>query len=260
MKTVLNRMEKCSNSLKTRTIKMKGHRYNFQPIRLAQTQKFYNTLLASNRHIPCDQGTILRYVRVYCMYAGRKNLTRQFICLCSNLNAFHAQILPILQSCVQSWHRQTSPVLATAWPAHIHGTGHSHRCLKARGQETGSISLAPERCSLWQRVFRALHHSVPVLSTGGPVSKAHMGPLASVLFVCVICGALCNMDSGARSKVLGLPRWCKWWRTHLPMQETWVLSIVWENPTCLGTTKAVCHKYWACALEPAICNYWAHAP
>ena len=50
----------------------------------------------------------------------------------------------------------------------------------------------------------------------------------------------------------------QWWRVHLPMQETWVRSLVWEDPTCLGTTKPMSHNYWACALEPGNCNYWAH--
>ena len=27
------------------------------------------------------------------------------------------------------------------------------------------------------------------------------------------------------------------------MQETWVQSLIWEDPTCQGATKPVCHKY-----------------
>ena len=30
-----------------------------------------------------------------------------------------------------------------------------------------------------------------------------------------------------------------WRRSHLPMQETWVQSLVWEDPTCLRATKPV---------------------
>ena len=41
-----------------------------------------------------------------------------------------------------------------------------------------------------------------------------------------------------------------WLRIHLPMQGTWIQSLVWEDPTCLKTTKPLCHNYWACALEP----------
>ena len=60
----------------------------------------------------------------------------------------------------------------------------------------------------------------------------------------------------------------QWLRIHLPMQETRVWALVREDPTCRGTTKPVCHNYWACALEPTSHNYWrprattteAHAP
>ena len=44
------------------------------------------------------------------------------------------------------------------------------------------------------------------------------------------------------------------------MQGTQVQALVQEDPTCRGATKPVRHNYWACTLEPACCNYWAHAP
>ena len=50
----------------------------------------------------------------------------------------------------------------------------------------------------------------------------------------------------------------QWLRIHLPMQGTWVPSLIREDPTCRGATKPVRHNYWACALEPASHNYWAH--
>ena len=53
-------------------------------------------------------------------------------------------------------------------------------------------------------------------------------------------------------------------KNPLPMQETGVQSLVWEDPTCLRAAKPVCHNYWACALEPrrlttepGYCNYWS---
>ena len=49
----------------------------------------------------------------------------------------------------------------------------------------------------------------------------------------------------------------QWLRIHLPVQGTWVRSLVLEDPTCRGATKPVCHNYWACALEPAHRNYWS---
>ena len=52
----------------------------------------------------------------------------------------------------------------------------------------------------------------------------------------------------------------QWLRICLPMQGKRVRALVWEDPTCRGATKPMCHNYWACALEPAGHNYWACAP
>ena len=41
----------------------------------------------------------------------------------------------------------------------------------------------------------------------------------------------------------------------LAMQQTSVLSLVWEDPTCCGATKPVRHNYRAKALEPTNHNY-----
>ena len=41
------------------------------------------------------------------------------------------------------------------------------------------------------------------------------------------------------------------------MQGTQVRALVWEDPTCRGAKKPVCHNYWACALECTSHNYWA---
>ena len=43
----------------------------------------------------------------------------------------------------------------------------------------------------------------------------------------------------------------QWWRICFPMQETWVQSLIWEDPTCHGATEPLNHNYWACApLSP----------
>ena len=39
----------------------------------------------------------------------------------------------------------------------------------------------------------------------------------------------------------------QWWRIHLPMQETWVWSLIWEDPTCRRATKPLHCSYWVCA-------------
>ena len=35
----------------------------------------------------------------------------------------------------------------------------------------------------------------------------------------------------------------QWIRIHLPKQETRDQPLVWQDPTCLGATTAVCHSY-----------------
>ena len=48
-------------------------------------------------------------------------------------------------------------------------------------------------------------------------------------------------------------------RICLPIRETLVQSLAWEDSTCHGATRPVHHNYWAHALEPSSCNYWAYA-
>ena len=42
----------------------------------------------------------------------------------------------------------------------------------------------------------------------------------------------------------------QWIRICLPMQGTWVWSLVWEDSTCHRITKPVHHNYWASVLQP----------
>ena len=35
----------------------------------------------------------------------------------------------------------------------------------------------------------------------------------------------------------------QWLEIHLPMQKTWVQSLVWEDPTCCRGTKPVHSNY-----------------
>ena len=51
--------------------------------------------------------------------------------------------------------------------------------------------------------------------------------------------------------MLGTSLVAQWLRIPLPMQGTWVRSLVWEDPTYHGATKPVRHRYRACALDPA---------
>ena len=48
-------------------------------------------------------------------------------------------------------------------------------------------------------------------------------------------------------------------RIYLPVQDTWLQSLVREDPTCPGVPEPLCSTYWARALrsaaaEPACCT------
>ena len=60
--------------------------------------------------------------------------------------------------------------------------------------------------------------------------------------------------------IMGTSLLAQWLRICLPMQGTWVQSLVQEDPTCCRATKPVLHNYWGCALEPASHNYRARMP
>ena len=49
-------------------------------------------------------------------------------------------------------------------------------------------------------------------------------------------------------------------RTHLPIQNTWVRSLIWDDPICPGAAKPLNHNHWAHAPEQVSLNYRAHAP
>ena len=49
------------------------------------------------------------------------------------------------------------------------------------------------------------------------------------------------------SKYLQASLVAQWIRSLLPMQETWLRSLIQEDPTCCGATKPVCPN--ACALQ-----------
>ena len=69
-----------------------------------------------------------------------------------------------------------------------------------------------------------------------------------------------KLDNNLKNWQAGISLVTQWLRIRLPMQGTWVRSLVREDPTCRGATKPVRHNYWACALEPMSHNYWAHVP
>ena len=56
-------------------------------------------------------------------------------------------------------------------------------------------------------------------------------------------GILFSLKKGGSS--LGV----QWIRICLPMQGTQVWSLIWEDSTCRGAAKPVCHNYWAHVLQ-----------
>ena len=49
----------------------------------------------------------------------------------------------------------------------------------------------------------------------------------------------------------------QWMETHMPMQGTWVQSLVQEDSSCCAATRLLCHS--SCArvlqlLEPVLCH------
>ena len=51
-----------------------------------------------------------------------------------------------------------------------------------------------------------------------------------------------------------------WLRICLPMQGTWVWSLVWVDSMCCGATKPMHHKYWSLhGLEPVLHNKGNHS-
>ena len=52
-----------------------------------------------------------------------------------------------------------------------------------------------------------------------------------------------GQDSLSLKRMSGTSLVAQWLRIRLPMQGTRVRALVWEDPTCCGATKPVCHSY-----------------
>ena len=46
------------------------------------------------------------------------------------------------------------------------------------------------------------------------------------------------------------PLMIPWLRIHLPIQETQIQTLIWEDPPCHEATKPGSRSYWACTLRP----------
>ena len=52
-----------------------------------------------------------------------------------------------------------------------------------------------------------------------------------------------NLSQRSKRLVFGTSLVAQWLRIHLPMWGIRVQALVWEDPTCRGATKPVCHDY-----------------
>ena len=57
-------------------------------------------------------------------------------------------------------------------------------------------------------------------------------------------------EQGPKLGILGFPGGSVVWRICLPMQKTWVRSLIWGDPTCSGATKPVL-AYCPCPTKEA---------
>ena len=52
-----------------------------------------------------------------------------------------------------------------------------------------------------------------------------------------------TVDLEFKNQAIGTSLVAQWLGICLPMQETWVRALVWEDPTCCGATKPVRRNY-----------------
>ena len=147
--------------------------------------------------------------------------------------------------------------------------------VKWQNQDTNLNVTVSNACTfavdLWRMSQCAWLHAVTSLALS--YSQTCPGMLFVLLQLCWCCHVSTTLISdfsflgGCIAQVAGLRTWKlgtslvkQWLRIRLPMQGTWVRSLVREDPTCCEATKPVCHNYCACTLEPTSHNYWARAP
>ena len=86
----------------------------------------------------------------------------------------------------------------------------------------------------------------------------------SEIFLIGVVWNSCHLErqSGITNTTSGTSLVAQYVRLRLPMQGTWVRSLVREDSTCCRAAKPVCHNCWVCALElgatatrPECCNF-----
>ena len=69
------------------------------------------------------------------------------------------------------------------------------------------------------------------------------GLLSSTYMILLNPATLRRREDGTDRKGPGTSLVAQWLRIRLPVPETWVRALVWEDPTCHGATKPMCHNY-----------------
>ena len=67
-----------------------------------------------------------------------------------------------------------------------------------------------------------------------------------------------TLKMGKRSSYVGLQWWLSGRESTCQYSRHQFESLVQDESTCLRTSEALCHSYWACVLQPGSCNCWAH--
>ena len=65
------------------------------------------------------------------------------------------------------------------------------------------------------------------------------------LYIFITSNEIHQLHLLIKNKSGGTSLVAQWLRIRLPMQGTWVWSLLREDPTCHGATKPVRHNYWA---------------
>ena len=67
----------------------------------------------------------------------------------------------------------------------------------------------------------------------------------SLIFETPVVSGIVSNCLGGNSTWMAISLVVHWMGIHLPMQGTWVWSLVWEDSTWRGQLKPMCHNYWA---------------
>lgn len=101
-------------------------------------------------------------------------------------------------------------------------------------------------------LIRVLHSHVILCPTDYPEGYAHNMSARSLMTsgLRILSSATCNSFLQRVAKAFKRREhrtflMVQWLRLYLPMQGTWIGSLVQEDPTYHRATKPTCHKYWA---------------